>query len=106
MPTVGFIGLGNMGSRMVRHLVDAGHDVAVHDLDASAVANSVAAGARAASSAGAVAVGADIVFLSLPTPAIVDRVVGEVLANAEPGLVIVDHSTIDPGTTRMPAGTA
>ena len=106
MPTVGFIGLGNMGSRMVRHLVDAGHDVAVHDLDASAVAHSVAAGARAANSAGAVAVDADIVFLSLPTPAIVDRVMGEVLANAEPGLVVVDHSTIDPGTTRVLAEVA
>ena len=29
---VGFIGLGNMGSRMANNLIKAGYEVAVHDL--------------------------------------------------------------------------
>ena len=100
MPTAGLIGLGNIGGRVVRHLVTAGHDVAVHDLDSNALAAAEAAGARPVASAAAAVVGADVVLLSLPTPAIVSTVVAEILGAAAPGLVIVDHSTIDPGTAR------
>ncbi|WP_394617181.1 NAD(P)-dependent oxidoreductase [Lentzea sp. JNUCC 0626] len=98
--TVGFIGLGNIGSRVLVHLVKAGHDVAVFDLDQVAVDRAVAAGARAVESAAAATAGSDVVFLSLPTPSIVDRVVEDILPSASHGLVIVDHSTIDPSTSR------
>ena len=106
MTTVGFVGLGNMGGRMVQHLVGAGHEVAVHDVGDAAVARAVDTGARVAGSVGAVADGADVVFLSLPTPDVVESVVTELLTKADPGLVIVDHSTIDPGTTRALADLA
>ncbi|MEU6012248.1 NAD(P)-dependent oxidoreductase [Streptomyces sp. NPDC047453] len=103
---VAFVGLGNIGGRVVAHLVKAGHDVAVFDLNAAAVQAAVEAGARSAVSAAQAAEGAEAVFLSLPTPAIVESVVGEVLPHAEKGAVIVDHSTIDPETSRRLAGTA
>ena len=37
---LGFVGLGTMGRHMARHLVEAGHEVTVHDLhrDAEALA--------------------------------------------------------------------
>ena len=100
MSTVGFVGLGNIGSRVVVHLVKAGHDVAVFDLNDDVVAAAVEQGARSVASPSEAAQGAEALFLSLPTPAIVESVVTEVLASAAPGLVIVDHSTIDPTTSR------
>ncbi|MEU1178647.1 NAD(P)-dependent oxidoreductase [Streptomyces sp. NPDC005820] len=104
--TVAFVGLGNIGGRVVAHLVKAGHDVAVFDLNAAAVQAAVEAGARAAASAAQAAEGAAAVLLSLPTPAIVEAVVGEILPHAQQGAVIVDHSTIDPDTSRRLAATA
>ena len=43
--TVGVVGLGNMGGRIARRLVDGGEDVVGFDLDAARAAD---AGARAA----------------------------------------------------------
>ncbi|MCH5671478.1 NAD(P)-dependent oxidoreductase [Streptomyces gilvus] len=104
--TVAFVGLGNIGGRVVAHLVKAGHDVAVFDLNTAAVDAAVEAGARRAESAGQAAEAAEAVFLSLPTPAIVEAVTGEVLPHTAKGAVIVDHSTIDPDTTRRLAAAA
>ncbi|MDX2933423.1 NAD(P)-dependent oxidoreductase [Streptomyces ipomoeae] len=104
--TVAFVGLGNIGGRVVAHLVKAGHDVAVFDLNTAAVEAAVETGARRAESAGQAAEGSEAVFLSLPTPAIVEAVTGEILPRAAKGTVIVDHSTIDPDTTRRLAATA
>jgi 3-hydroxyisobutyrate dehydrogenase-like beta-hydroxyacid dehydrogenase len=100
MTTVGFVGLGNIGSRVVKHLLDAGHDVAVFDLNPTAVEAAVAAGGRKVDSPATAAKDAEVLFLSLPTPAIVESVVTDVIARPVEGLVIVDHSTIDPDTTR------
>jgi UDP-N-acetylmuramoylalanine-D-glutamate ligase len=61
---IGFIGLGAMGAPMVQRLLDAGHRVVVHDLDAGAVGNSTAAGAQAAGSPMQVAAEAEIVMVS------------------------------------------
>lgn len=104
--TVAFVGLGNIGGRVIAHLVKAGHDVAVFDLNGAAVQAAVEEGARSAASAAQAAEGAEAVFLSLPTPAIVEAVVGEILPCADRGTVIVDHSTIDPDTSRRLAATA
>ena len=98
--TLGFVGLGNIGGRVVTHLVRAGHKVAVFDLNEAAVSAAVEHGAVAAASPAEAAAGAQVVFLSLPTPTIVEGVVTAILAESKQGLVIVDHSTIDPATTR------
>jgi 3-hydroxyisobutyrate dehydrogenase len=99
--SIAFIGLGNMGSRMAARLVNAGYDVRVFDTNAEAVKSLVGAGASATPSPSQAAAGADFIFSSLPTPAIVESVyLGEdsVLSAAKPGAVAVDHSTIDPAT--------
>lgn len=106
---LGFVGLGNIGSRITPHLLKAGFDVAVYDLNKDAVATLVALGARAAESPADAAKAASYVFLSLPTPEIVRSVVtGEegVFVGAAPGTVIVDHSTIDPDTAKELAAAA
>jgi len=72
--TIGFIGVGRMGSHMTRRLVAAGHKVVVYDADARALQRATATGASAAHSPADVASQADIVMASLPTPDIVKTV--------------------------------
>jgi 2-hydroxy-3-oxopropionate reductase len=68
---IGLVGLGAMGLPIAEAIVGAGHALVVHDRDAAAVEAAVALGAASAPSARAVADAAAIVFVSLPTPAIV-----------------------------------
>ncbi len=49
-PSIGFIGLGNMGGPMARRLAQAGYDVSVFDINANAFAQATDAGATAAAS--------------------------------------------------------
>ena len=84
--STGFVGLGAMGAHMVARLIDAGHDVAVFDTRAEAMAPHVARGARACPSAGAVGDAAATVLVSLPTPDVVRAVAGE-LGDALEGVV-------------------
>lgn len=100
---VAFIGVGNMGGRMSRRLLAAGYPVTVCDSSRELVESLVGDGARAAGSAADAAADADLVILSLPTPAIVEAVIsGEdgILRTARPGTTVVDMSTGDPGTAR------
>ncbi len=95
---LGFVGLGRMGAPMASRLIAAGHKVIVHDPVDAAVAALVQKGAQAASSAADVAAKADIVFLSLPTPDIVNKVIlgpGGV-AEGERARLVVDLSTTGP----------
>ncbi len=71
---IGFVGVGRMGSRMVRRLLDAGFDVTVHDTSEAALGPLVDLGARRAESPAAVASDAEIVLASLPTPPVVQHV--------------------------------
>jgi 3-hydroxyisobutyrate dehydrogenase len=93
--SVGFVGLGAMGAHMVARLIDAGHDLAVFDTRAEAMAPHVARGARACESAAAVADAAGTVLVSLPTPDVVRAVAGE-LAGGGALRAYVDLSTTGP----------
>jgi 3-hydroxyisobutyrate dehydrogenase-like beta-hydroxyacid dehydrogenase len=99
-PTIGFIGLGRMGSHMSSRLIAAGHRLVAFDVDAGALARAVQKGATPAKSPAEVASSADIVFVSLPTPDIVKAV-----ALSEQGVIagsrarmFVDLSTTGPRT--------
>lgn len=72
---IGFVGLGAMGIPMSGRLVDGGHQVLGFDLNAQQVREFQARGGRAAASLQEVADQAEIIFLSLPTPEIVEKVV-------------------------------
>jgi 3-hydroxyisobutyrate dehydrogenase-like beta-hydroxyacid dehydrogenase len=98
MTTIGFLGLGRMGAPMAANLLKAGHRLFVHDLSAEAVAELVALGAEAAGSAAALGEQCEIVFTSLPTPAIVrEAVLGAegIVARGRPA-IICDLSTSGP----------
>jgi 3-hydroxyisobutyrate dehydrogenase-like beta-hydroxyacid dehydrogenase len=101
---VGVIGLGNIGGAIARNLIADGHDVAVYDVDAARVAALVAAGGAAATGAAAVAQQAEVTFLSLPSPAIMEAVAADWLRGARAGNVLVDLSTNAPAAVRA-AGT-
>jgi 3-hydroxyisobutyrate dehydrogenase len=97
---IGFIGLGNMGSRMSKCITDTGREVLGFDVRAENIA---LGGARAAASAAEVVDGSDVVLLSLPDSKVVESVVyGDdgLLAHARAGQLIVDLSTAAPDSTR------
>jgi len=76
LPRIGFVGLGNMGGPMCRQLLGAGHEVCAFDLNETALAEAVSAGARRAASAAACAAGAELFLTSLPRPEHVQAVMG------------------------------
>jgi 3-hydroxyisobutyrate dehydrogenase len=96
MTAVAFIGLGHMGGHMCRNVITAGFDVAAFDLDPDALTRAATEGARAASSVGDCADGAEIIVTSLPGPPQVDAVLcggGGAIAVLAPGALIVEMST-------------
>jgi 3-hydroxyisobutyrate dehydrogenase-like beta-hydroxyacid dehydrogenase len=101
-PTVGFVGLGNMGLPMARRLRDAGHDLVVADVDDEACAHAEADGATVVGSAAAVADRVETVLTSLPTPEVVREVVlgPSGLAQGKQMRTWVELSTTGAGTVR------
>lgn len=100
MTDIGFIGLGNMGGRMTRRLVDAGIDVLGFDAKTDNIAPT---GARPAADAASLAATSDVVFLSLPESRIVEAVVlgeGGIEGHLREGTIVVDLSTSAPASTR------
>jgi 3-hydroxyisobutyrate dehydrogenase-like beta-hydroxyacid dehydrogenase len=71
---IGFVGVGRMGGRMARRLLQAGYGLTIHDTTDAAAEALVALGARRVDSPAAVASAAEIVLASLPTPPIVETV--------------------------------
>jgi len=95
LPTIGFVGLGNMGGPMAKRLVAAGYDVTAYDINPEALAEVVAAGATEGSSAVDCAA-AEILCTSLPRPDHVEAVMGGAdgaLAAMQPGSIWVDLTT-------------
>ena len=104
---IGFVGLGRMGGPMSRRLIDAGHSLAVFDASAAAVGPVRDAGATVAASAEEVGNHADIVFVSLPTPDIVENVVLNGIGKGKRVRIVIDLSTSGPGMAgRVSAGLA
>ncbi len=66
---VGFIGLGNVGSKLAGSLLRNGFELTVRDLDRSAASSLLADGARWADTPAEIAARAEIVITCLPSPA-------------------------------------
>ncbi|MGL6278246.1 MAG: NAD(P)-dependent oxidoreductase [Gaiella sp.] len=106
---VGFVGVGNLGSKLAARLVHDGFEVHVADRDAEAVTRLAALGARAAHSVAEAAAGADAVITCLPSPAISAAVVegeGGVLETLAPGTTWIEMSTTDKHEVRRLAAVA
>lgn len=108
---VGFVGLGAMGSRMVRHLKGVA-DLLVSDMDTARAAEAAATVSGTAIEGVAKMSTANAVILMLPTSAIVDEVFRgssgrpgllDILA---PGSLVIDMSSSDPTNTMANAALA
>ena len=65
---VGFIGIGLMGQHMVKHIINAGHDLVVYDINKEAANEIISMGATFADNPAHVAESTEVVFTSLPRP--------------------------------------
>lgn len=72
--SIGFVGVGRMGARMVARLIKAGYSLTIYDTNKAAMAPLVDLGAKPADSPAAAASAAEIVLASVPTPPIVQAV--------------------------------
>lgn len=96
--SIGFIGLGNMGSPMVANLLRAGRDVTIFDLNEAAAEQHLANGARWAASPSDVAASVDVLITMLPGPRQVEDVLLRQGAAAalRDSAVWIDMSTSSP----------
>jgi 3-hydroxyisobutyrate dehydrogenase len=99
--TIGFIGLGRMGSPMARRLVEGGHRVLGFDLAPEALAHLAESGGEPVHSAGEAAV-ADVVVLMLPDSDVVTAVLhgDDVVAALASDSIVIDMSSSEPMRTR------
>ena len=100
---LGFIGLGAMGRPMALHLIKAGHALSVYARRPEAARPLTDAGATLCDSPAALAAASEVVFTIVTSNADVEGVaLGErgLIHGAKPGCVLVDMSTIAPGTAR------
>lgn len=96
---IGFIGVGAMGKPMAKNLLAAGYELMVNDLNRAAVEELMELGAREARTPGEAAGAADVVITMLPNANIVYSCMAGnsgILANAKPGTILVDMSSISP----------
>jgi 3-hydroxyisobutyrate dehydrogenase-like beta-hydroxyacid dehydrogenase len=103
MAELGFVGLGVMGSSIVRRLLAAEHEVSVWNRTRDKAEPLLEAGARWAESPRQVAERGAIVFTMVTNTAAVQAVTEAedgILAGLEPGKVYVDMSTASPANTR------
>ena len=100
---VGFIGLGIMGKPMVRNLLKAGYSLTVYDVVGTSVEEIVTDGASPASSSREVAAKAPVVITMVPDSADSEAAIlgpNGVLEGASRGSVVIDMSSIAPGTSQ------
>ena len=101
--TLAFVGLGVMGGRMAKRLLDAGHVVVGYNRTRAKARWLVDAGLQLAASPRAAAESADVVFSMVTDTAALDAVArgpDGILAGLRRGGVYVEMSTVDPAMTR------
>lgn len=106
MEPVGLIGFGVMGNEAGRKIIDAGYPLYVYDVTKSAIEKAANMGASIVKYPSNLAESCAVILMFLPGPTqVVDCVSGDkgILQSISEGSVIVDHSTIDPGTTEAMA---
>lgn len=100
---IGFIGVGNMGSEMARHLLAAGHTLTAYARGASSRERAKALGLGIAATPAEVAAASEVVFTIVTAGKDVEAVAlgtDGLVHGARPGLIHVDMSTISPAITR------
>ena len=95
MKKIGFVGLGNMGARMVTNLLDANYEVTGYDINEEFVKQLLPKGLKKASDLNDISKETDIIITMLPNGEIVEEVIDRIVDSLGPGTLITDCSTID-----------
>jgi len=109
MAGLGFIGLGAMGSRMARRLLDAGHPVVGYNRTAAKAAPLVAKGMTLAATPRGLAEVSDVVFSMVSNTQALEAIAhgaDGVLAGIRAGTIWLEMSTVSPDATRRLAEAA
>jgi 3-hydroxyisobutyrate dehydrogenase-like beta-hydroxyacid dehydrogenase len=100
--SVGFVGLGGMGSGLVKNLLAHGVPVSVLDKRAEAMETAVERGARAAQSVSDLASSCDVLMVCVNTASDSEAVILEALDHLGEGDIVVEHTTTNPDSiTRL-----
>src|SRR5271169_2106941 len=100
---LGFIGLGNMGSRIAKRLLDHGYQLTVYDLDTAKAQAIAAQGGIVAKNILELARTADVILSCLTNDEAVQSVYTGpegIFAGARTGTVVLEMSTISPDSSR------
>src|SRR5256885_9577379 len=100
---LGFIGIGNMGSRIAKRLLDHGYQLIAYNRSREAAEALVKYGATVADSIAELAAEADVILSSLPNDDAVKSVYTDpkgVFAHLRRGSAIIEMSTVLPATSR------
>lgn len=100
---LGFIGLGNMGSRIAQRLLSHGYTLGVFDRNRTKAEALVPNGAVPVNDIVELARSADVILSCLTNDEAVQSVYADpegVLAGARPGTVVLEMSTVSPETSR------
>ena len=103
MANLGFIGLGTMGGKMVRRLLNAGHTVTGYNRTKSRADWLLEMGMQWGDTPRAVAEAADVTFSMVANTQALEAVTGGpdgALAALRPGKVYIDMSTVSPAASR------
>ena len=103
METIGFIGLGNLGTAIAQNIQNAGYPMVVYDIREAATKPLLEEGSRLAAAPDEVASLSDVTFTSLPGPREVEDVtlgLHGVLNGIKEGGIYVDLSTSRPSLIR------
>ncbi|THD84454.1 NAD(P)-dependent oxidoreductase [Aliigemmobacter aestuarii] len=90
----GYIGLGNLGGHVAASLIRAGFDVTVYDRNPALADRHREMGAKVAGSAAELAAAVDHVFTCLPSPAVSEAVLAQILPQMKPGATWIENSTL------------
>jgi 3-hydroxyisobutyrate dehydrogenase-like beta-hydroxyacid dehydrogenase len=103
---LGFVGVGRMGGPMASRLLDAGHSLVIFDTNAAVMQPLADRGATIAASPAEVASKAEIVFLSLPTPPVLQAVAIDGVLEGTAVKTMIDLSTTGPSVAKVVAKAA
>ena len=95
MKKIGFVGLGNMGAKMVTNLLNANYDVIGYDINEKFLKQLLPKGLKKASDLNDISKDTDIIITMLPNGEIVEEVLDNIIDSLRPGMLITDCSTID-----------
>jgi 3-hydroxyisobutyrate dehydrogenase-like beta-hydroxyacid dehydrogenase len=102
-PTIGFIGMGHMGTPMTRRLLDAGYRLTVHDRIEERARKAELSGATVARTPKEIAAKSEVVMISVTNDAVQQEAMfgpDGALAGVHGGSMMIDLSTVSPDTSR------